>query len=192
MSQAYQQLPLDEQSKKFTTINTHRGLYQYTRPPYGVSSAPGIFQRTMDNLLQGLPQVVVRVDDILVTGNDDTSHLQNLGAVLGRLSAAGLRLKRDKCVFMASEVVYLGYRINHKGIHPVADKVRAIVDAPQPTNQTQLKSFLGMLNYYHRFLPNVSTVLEPLHELLRKGAPWRWGKRQSQTNSVFRNGGVLE
>lgn len=79
MSQAYQQLPLEENSKRFTTINTHRGLYQYARLPYGVSSAPGIFQRTMDNLLQGLPQVVVRVDDILVTGSDDASHLQNLG-----------------------------------------------------------------------------------------------------------------
>ncbi len=141
MSQAYQQFPLDEESRKFTTINTHRGLYQYTRLPYGVSSAPGIFQRTMDNLLQGLPQVIVRVDDILVTGNDDASHLKNLGAVLERLSAAGLRLKRDKCVFMAQEVVYLGYRINHKGIHPIADKVKSIVNAPPPTNQTQLKSF---------------------------------------------------
>lgn len=96
MSQACRQLPLHEESKKFTTINTHRGLYQYNRLPYGVSSAPGIFTRTMDNLLQGLKQVVVRVDDILVTGNDDASHLQTLGAVLERLSAAGLRLKRDK------------------------------------------------------------------------------------------------
>ena len=174
MSQAYQQLPLDEES------NTHRGLYQYNRLPYGVSSAPGIFQRTMDNLLQGLPQVVVRVDDILVTGNDDASHLQNLGAVLDRLAAAGLRLKRDKCVFMAPEVVYLGYRINHEGIQPVPDKVKAIEEAPAPTDQSQLKSWLGMLQYYHRFLPNISSELEPLHELLRKGVPWRWEKRQAQ------------
>ena len=71
MSQAYQQLLLDEESEKFTTINTHKGLYQYNRPPFGVSSAPGIFQRTMENLLQGIPHVVVRVDDILVSGKDD-------------------------------------------------------------------------------------------------------------------------
>ncbi len=171
MTQAYQQLPLIEESKKFTAINTHHGLYLY-----GVLSTPGIFQRTMDNLLLGPPQVVVRVDDILVTGDDDAIHLQNRGVVLGRLSAAGRHLRRDKCVFMVQEVVYLGYRINLQGIHPVPDKVKAIVNAPQPTNQTQLKSFLGMLNYYHRFLPSVSTMLEPLHELLRKG----WGKRQSQ------------
>nr|XP_061834657.1 uncharacterized protein K02A2.6-like [Nerophis lumbriciformis] len=180
MSQAYQQLRLDEDSKKFTTINTHRGLYQYTRLPYGVSSAPGIFQRTMDGLLQGLPQVVVRVDDILVTGKDDASHLKNLGEVLERIAAAGLRLRRQKCVFMAPEVVYLGYKINCNGIHPVADKVEAIVNAPQPTDQTQLKSFLGMLNYYHRFLPNISTILEPLHELLRKGNAWKWTTNQSR------------
>lgn len=180
MSQAYQQLRLDENSKKYTTINTHRGLYQYTRLPYGVSSAPGIFQRTMDNLLQGIPQVVVRVDDILVTGNDNATHLQNLETVLERLENAGLRLRQDKCVFMAPEVVYLGYKIDRNGIHPVADKVLAIKNAPTPTNQTQLRAFLGMLNYYHKFLPNVSSVLEPLHVLLRKGTVWRWGTEQEQ------------
>lgn len=120
----------------------------------------------------------MRVDDILVTGKNDASHLQNLEVLLARLSAVVLRLKRGKCVFMAPEVVYLRYRINHEGIHSVADKVKAIVEAPQRTNQMQLKFFLGMLNYYHRFPPNISTALEPLHDFPMKGAPWRWGKCQ--------------
>ena len=92
MSQAYQQLLLDEDSKKYTTINTHKGLYQYNRLPFGVSSAPGIFQRTMENLFQGIPHVVVRVDDILVRSKDDPDHLANLEMVLSRLSTAGLKL----------------------------------------------------------------------------------------------------
>ena len=86
MSQAYQQLELEESFfKKFTTINTHKGLYQYNRLPFGVSSAPGIFQRTIENLLQGIPHVVVRIDDILVSGKDELYHVANLEKVLSRL-----------------------------------------------------------------------------------------------------------
>ena len=123
MSQAYQQLLLEEDSKQYTTINTHKGLYQYNRLPFGVSSAPGIFQRTMENLLHGIPCVIVRVDDILVGGKDDADHLSNLDAVLTTLSTAGLRLKKRKCEFMVAQVVYCGYRISGSGVEPVKDKV---------------------------------------------------------------------
>ena len=91
MLQAYQQLKLDEESKKFTTINTHKGLFQYNRLPFGVSSSPGIFQRAIENLLQGIPHIIVRIDDILVSSEDDVKHLENLTEVLTRLSQAGLR-----------------------------------------------------------------------------------------------------
>ncbi|XP_044184326.1 LOW QUALITY PROTEIN: uncharacterized protein K02A2.6-like [Acropora millepora] len=179
MSQAYQQLELEESSKKFTTINTHKGLYQYNRLPFGVSSAPGIFQRTMENLLQGIPHVVVRIDDILVSGKDELNHLANLEKVLSRLSSAGLRLRLDKCLFMQSSVTYCGYVINGDGIQLMAAKVEAIKNAPEPKDLvSQLRAFLGLLNYYHRFLPDVATVLEPLHQLLRKGSKWAWLEQQ--------------
>lgn len=90
---------------------------------------------------------MVRVDGIFVTEDDDASRLQYLGTVLARLTATVLQLKRGKYIFMAPEVVYLEYRINYKGIQ--SDKVQTIANAPTPTNQRQLKSFLGMLNYYH-------------------------------------------
>ena len=179
MSQAYQQLLLDEESKKFTTINTHKGLYQYNRLPFGVSSAPGIFQRTMENLLQSIPHVVVRVDDILVSGKDDPDHLANLEAVLRRLSTSGLKLRLAKCLFMQPEVTYCGYVISGDGIQPLAAKVDAIRNAPEPKDVSQLRA-LGMLNYYHRFLPDVATILEPLHQLLRKGSKWQWQKEQQE------------
>ena len=178
MSQAYQQLLLDEDSKKYTTINTHKGLYHYNRLPFGVSSAPGIFQCTMENLLQGIPHVVVRVDDILVSGKDDPDHLANLEMVLSRLSTAGLKLRLAKCLFMQPEVTYCGYVINGDGIQPVAAKVDAIKNAPEPRDVSQLRAFLGMLNYYHRFIPDAATVLEPLHQLLRKGTNWQWLEEQ--------------
>ena len=180
LSEAYQQLPLDEDSKKYTTINTHRGLLQYNRLPYGISSAPGIFQRTMENLLQGIPYVIVRIDDILVSGANDEEHIANLEEVLKRLSDAGARLKKSKYVFIAPEVTYLGQRINQEGIKPVEEKVRAVTDAPSPKNASELKSYLGMINYYQKYLPNLATTLAPLHELLRKGTHWRWGTKQQE------------
>ena len=173
MSQAYQQLVLDEDSKKYTTINTHKGLYQYNRLPFGVSSSPGIFQRTMENLLQGIPHVVVPADDILVSGKDDPDHLDNLETVLCKPATAGEKLHFAKCLFMQPEVTYCGYLNNGDGIQPVAAKVDAIENAPEPKDVSQLRAFLGMLNYYHRFLPDVATVLESLHQLLRKGSKWQ-------------------
>ena len=180
MSQAYKQLLLEDESKQYTTINTHKGLYQYNRLPFEVSSAPGIFQRTMENLLHGIPCVIVRVDDILVGGKDDVDHLSNLDAVLTTLSAAGLRLKKSKCEFMVTQVTYCGYRISGSGVEPVKDKVEAIQKAPEPQNFSQLRSFLGMLNNYHQFLPNIATTLEPLHKLLRQGTPWQRKQEQQK------------
>lgn len=180
MSQAYQQMTFDEESRKFTTINTHKGLFQYNRLPFGISSAPGIFQRTRENLLQGIPHVIIRMDDIHISGKDDNDHLSNLEAVLKRLSAAGLRLRHEKCFFMVPEVTYCGYVINGSAIKPVAAKVEVIQDAPAPKNVSQLRAFLGMLNYYHRFLPDIATVLEPLHKLLRQETTWCWKTEQQR------------
>ena len=178
MSQAYQQLPLDEQSKSYVIVNTHRGLFRYNRLPFGVASAPGIFQRTMENLLQGLPNVVVYLDDILITGPTEQEHLQALEEVLRRLDKAGLRLKRSKCLFMSPSVVYLGHKIDSQGLHPVAEKVKAVQDAPKPRNVSELKSYLGLLSYYGKFLPNLATTLAPLYALLRASARWQWTAKQ--------------
>ena len=106
--------------------------------------------------------------------------MQNLTAVLERLKAAGVRLKKPKCLFMAKEVEYLGHKVNELGIHPTADKIKAIQEAPQPHNVTELKSFLGLLSYYSKFLPNMSTTLSPLNALLQKNKRWKWRKKQQK------------
>ena len=167
MSQAYQQLLLDESSRQYVVINTHKGLFRYSRLPFGVSSAPGIFQRVMENLLQDIPGVVVYIDDVLITGPDESGHIAALEEVLRRMEQAGLRLSKGKCLFMAPSVEYLGYKIDADGLHPLPEKVRAIERAPKPRNTTELKAYLGLLTYYGRFLPNLSTVLSPLYRLLR-------------------------
>ena len=99
MSQAYQQIELDELSKKYVVINTHKGLFQYNRLPFGVSSVPAIFQRVMESLLQGIPNVCVYIDDILVAGKTYQEHINSLEKVLARLSEAGLHLKKREMLF---------------------------------------------------------------------------------------------
>ena len=182
LSQAYQQLELEAESQTYTVINTHKGLFSYTRLPYGIASSPGIFQRAMDSLLQGIEGVVTYIDDVLVTGPDDNSHIATLDEVMSRLEKANLRLQKAKCSFMRDSVEYLGYKIDANGVHPLPHKVQAVLDAPAPRNVKELKAYLGMLSYYSRFIPNLSAVLAPLHQLLKASTPWLW---THQTQQVF-------
>ena len=154
LSNAYLQLPLSNAAKKYVTINTHKGLFQYNRLPFGIASAPAIFQRTMETLLRGQAGVSVYVDDVLVTGATVEEHLRNLDAVLGILENAGLRLNKSKCFFLRSRIEYLGHIIDGDGLHPTDEKVTALKEALPPTNLTELRSFLGIVNYYAKFLPN--------------------------------------
>ncbi|EEC16206.1 hypothetical protein IscW_ISCW011925 [Ixodes scapularis] len=175
---AYQQLVLQDAARKYVTISTTMGLFQYTRLPFGVASAPAIFQREMGNLFRGMRHVAVYLDDILVTGTDDGDHLQNLRKVLTRLQDAGLKLRLDKCMFLTPSVEYLGHIISQAGLAPAPRKIEAVLKAPKPKSKKELQSYLGLINFYRRFLPNLSTHLEPLHRLLRDGQQWAWKKEQ--------------
>ena len=178
LSHAYQQLLLDNESHEYLTVNTHCGLFQPTRLQFGVHSASGVLQQEMEKRLSHIPFTSVRVADILVSGRSDAEHLSNLKAVLQVIENCGLRLKHSKCVFMTPEVTYLGFRVNKEGTTPVDYNIAAVMNAPEPVNASQLKSFVGMLNYYHRHLPNLAHTLEPLYALLHKNVKWKWGKQQ--------------
>ena len=134
LSQAYQQLELDDASRELLTINTHKGLYQPSRLQFGLHSATGIFQREMEHRLCRIPFVKVRVDDILVSGENDEDHLRNLREVLEALKEAGLTLKMKKCSFMMPEVEYCGYLVSKDGVKPMEKNVEAVMNAPAPGN----------------------------------------------------------
>ena len=162
LKHAYQQMMLDSDSRKYVTINTHKGLYCYTRLPFGIASAPAIFQRAMDSILQGIPQVLCYLDDILITGASKEEHIGNLDKVLSRLQEYGIRVNMAKCVFLQNSVEYLGHIIDLEGLHTSPKKTKAIQEAPTPRNQQELRSFLGLLHYYGKFIPNLATMLHPL------------------------------
>ena len=176
LTNAYNQLILDDDSRKYVTVNTIKGLYQYTRLPFGISSAPAVFQRTIDTILEGAEGAACYIDDIIVTGQTAEQHLEHLEEVLRRLLKHGVHAKKSKCRFLQPSVVFLGHRIDADGIHPTEENLRAIVQAPAPKNVQELRSFLGLINYYGKFIPNAATILSPLNSLLRKEVTWTWTK----------------
>ncbi|XP_052242411.1 uncharacterized protein K02A2.6-like [Dreissena polymorpha] len=132
LRQAYLQLEVDDGSKELLTINTHQGLYRYNRYVYGISSLPAIWQRTIDQILQGIPGVQCILADMIVTGDSDQSHLDNLEKVLCRLNEFGLKLNKDKCVFFEDRVTYCGHEIDKDGLSKCNDNVQAVIDTPTP------------------------------------------------------------
>ena len=138
-----------------------------------------IFQRTMEGILRGIPKVCVYIDDILITGATEDEHLQTLYKVLTCL-VKSLRLKQTRRSYLRLSMEYLGHSISAEGLRPTKEKIRAIQDAPTPQNVSQLRSFLGLLNYYGKVFPNLSSILAPLHRLLQKKAAWNWTSEQNK------------
>ena len=176
MAEAFLQIELDEESLQYMVVNTHKGLFRYMRLPFGVSSASAIFQRAMDTILQGLSGVVYYQDDVLVIGLNMEEHIKNLEHVFDRMKAFGLRLRLTNCKFLQETVEYLGHVISSQGMHTSPKKVEVIKMASTPRNITELRSFLGIVNYYGKFIAGLANICAPLNELLRKATIWRWTK----------------
>jgi transposase InsO family protein len=173
----YEQFELDEDSKKILTVNTISGLMEYQRLPYGIASAPAIVQRAMEEILAGL-NVLVFLDDLMVRSSSYDEHIALLRQVLDRLRVAGIRLKNSKCEWAREEVSYLGFRISSQGRKVDPERVRAIVEMPEPKDVIGLRSYLGMVVFYARFIQDMAALAEPLHRLLRKDEDWRWGPEE--------------
>ena len=151
-------MQLEEQSQKYLTINTSKGLKQYTRMPYGVKPASGIFQRFIENKLSNIPYTVLKIDDILITGKNNEEHLKNIKKVLEILNEVGATVNKSKYLFLANETEYIGFLIDKNGILVNPPKIDPFINMPQPTNVKQLKSFLGVVNYYSKFIPNMADI----------------------------------
>ena len=128
----------------------------------------------MKQVLQGIDGVVVWIDNIFITGKTENEHLENIEKVLERLLKHGIKAKSNKCSFLKPELKILGFEVSQEGMKTCKDKVDDMINAPRPENRTQLRAFLGLINYYGRFLKNLATEIKPLNDLLSTKVIFQW------------------
>ncbi|XP_071635762.1 retrovirus-related Pol polyprotein from transposon 17.6 isoform X1 [Temnothorax longispinosus] len=174
LRQAYLQMEVSPEDQHLLTLNTHKGLYRSTRLMYGGASAPAIWQQKIEYILKDLLGIAVFLDDIRIAGKNPEDHLQKLEAVFKRLQQYNIRINLDKSEFFMKQINYCGYIIDKNGLHKEPNKVEAIKKMRRPENVTEVRSFLGMINYYGRFIKNLSVILHPLNNLLRKNTKFIW------------------
>ena len=172
LTKGYWQVPLTDRAKAKTAFSTPQGLFQYTVMPFGVHGAPATFQRLMDRVLRPHQNYSsAYIDDIIVFSVTWELHLQHLEAVLSALRAANLTANAKKCQLGLTETNYLGHTIGRGCVKPQQRKLERIRDWPRPTTRRQVKSFLGLMAYYQKFVNNFATIAAPLYDLTSKGHP---------------------
>jgi len=167
LKMAYHQIELHPNSREVTTFSTPFGLFRYKRLMMGLKCAPEQFQKIMENLLRTCDGVFIYLDDILVFGRSKEEHDQNLTNLLRRIQELGLTLSTEKCVYRQPEITFLGHLLGVGSIKPTLNKVKAIQDFRPPSSATELRSFLGLVTYVGKSIPNLSTLLDPLQKTAR-------------------------
>jgi len=184
----YWQVPMAESSKKYTAFRTKKGLYEYNVLPFGLKNSPATYQRIMNEVLQGLQEFcLVYQDDIIIFSSSFKDHLKHVSLVLDRFKLANITLKKDKCIFGAQEVKYLGHIISSEGIKVNPDKVKVIQNFESPSTRKKLKQFLGILNFYHHFFPNMGATAEPLYQVCSVKNKFSWGPQQQEAFNTLKN-----
>lgn len=168
-------IPLHKDSRKYTGFSIEGNIYQFCVVPFGLQSSAAALIRALQVILNKYDDFCNHyIDDILIFSEDEEKHYEHINIILNALDNAGLKLNLDKCQFFQSRIEYLGYIINDKGIDINQNRLEEIRNYPRPKNLRTLRGFLGILNYYKRFIPNLSNKQVPLIELLRKGTRWKW------------------
>lgn len=178
LNQGYNQLELAPESRYITTFSTHKGLRRFKRLSFGISSAAEIFQNAVREALSGLPGVINISDDVLIHGKTQEEHDNNLHGTFQRLREQHITLNRDKCVYNKHQLEFYGHVFGANGMSPDPKKVESILRMENPSNATEVRSLLGMINYCARFIPNYATLTEPLRALTHKDVSWEWTDTQ--------------
>ncbi|CAH2229081.1 jg21182 [Pararge aegeria aegeria] len=180
LASGYYQISIAEESRHKTAFVTPDGQYEYNRMPFGLVNAPSVFQRTINKILleAKIKYALVYMDDILIPSKDVTEGLKRLEEVLELLKRGGLTLKLSKCHFFLETIDFLGYEVNSDGIRPGTRKTEAVAKFPKPSNQHEVRQFLGLSGYFRRFIKDYALLAAPLTDLLKKDAKWSWTDNQ--------------
>ena len=168
------QIQLDYESSLLTTFNTPQGRYRWLRLPFGVKSAPEVYQRIMDTMLEGIPGCRAVMDDILIGGKDQEEHDQILKMVIQRATEWNLRLNFKKCQIRKPKVPYCGHIVSAEGLEADPEKIRAVTEMPEPKSKEDIRRFLGIVQYLSKFLPDMSTVDAPLRDVIKHDVDFYW------------------
>ena len=179
LSSAYHQIEVPPEPRDITTFGTHKRLYRYKRLMLGISCAPEMYQKVLHQVLQECVGAHNIPDDVIVHTPTKEEHDKRFENVVRVLSSRGLTLNRDKCQFKMSHLT-LGHVLSAREIGPANGKVKAVVDAHEPTNAAEVRNFLGLVNFTARFIPDLATVSAPFRLLTKSGEPFVWGPEQQQ------------
>lgn len=177
INSAFWAIPLRIEDRRKTGFITQEGHFQWTCLPFGLKTSPAIFQRILSSILRkyNLTSFTVNyIDDILVFSRNFEEHVNHLEQLLEAIQLEGFRLKFTKCNFASDTVKYLGHIIQNNTVKPIKDNLISIKDFPTPKTQKNVRQFLGKINFYHKYIPNSATILDPLHNLLRKNQQFIW------------------
>lgn len=176
LQSGYWQIVLEEKDREKSAFITKYGLFEYTKMPFGLCSAPSTFQRCMELIFRGMQwkHLLIYLDDIIIFSQDMEDHFKQLNEVLQRLHSAGLKLKPTKCELLQSEVLYLGHVVGKEGIKPNPKITKSIKKWKTPQNVKQVQQFLGLCNYYSQFIHKFSDISAPLSSLTQKDKKFVW------------------
>lgn len=173
-------MEISEKSKEITTFITRKGLFRYTRLMFGISCAPEIFQKLMEQILSGCDGCLNFIDDDIVFGQDQRERDERLSAAQKALKENGVTLNDEKCIYGVSKVKFLGHTLSGKGVTADSDKLESIRNFRKPATGEEVRSFLGLVNYVGKFIPNLATLTDPLRLLMKQKQKFVWAKEQQE------------
>jgi len=181
IAQSFHQVEIEESSRHLTTFITSKGLFRYRRLLFGISCAPEKFQKILECVLAGCSGCLNFIDDILVFGRSEKEHNSRLEAVLKQLKEFDILLNDDKCIYNASAVNFLGFKLNSHGVNITESKLNSLQNMQAPLNVKELRGALGFFNFLKRFVPQMSTICAPLNDLLRSDRKFEWKEPQKHS-----------
>ena len=188
LKSGYWQVPMDKESQEKTAFICEEGLYQFSRMPFGITLGPSVFQYLMNDVLgeNRYSFAFVYLDDILIFSKTFEEHIEHVKTILSLLQKKNLQIKPSKCEFATPFTYYLGYKISNEGIHTEEKKVETVKNFQVPATQKGVRSFLGLINYYSKFIPNLAEIAAPLYDLTPKGKKFLWSSECQKAFEILK------